>query len=161
VTAACRAIVACVGNGLVADDAAGGAVFDQLTAQGLPDDVRLEQLGTGGLALLDCLDGEPLLIVVDAVQFGAEPGTVHVLDWDDVPVSRGAAVSAHGIGVREAIDAGRLVYPERMPTRVVLIGIEGACFNQLGGSMTPSVAAAIPRATATVRDQLAGVSSQV
>ena len=148
------AVVACIGNGLVADDAAGGAVFDHLSLCGLPALTRLEQLGTGGLALLDYLEGEPTLVVVDAVQLGAAPGTVHVLEWDQVPVSRGAAVSAHGIGVREAIEAGRQLYPERMPSRVVLVGIEGACFDQLGGPMTPSVAAAIPRAAQAVLDQL-------
>jgi len=149
-----RALVACIGNGLVADDAAGGAVFDYLSDRGVPPWSRLEQLGTGGLSLLDWLEGESTLVVVDAVQFGAAPGTVHVLDWDQVPLSRGSAVSAHGIGVREAIEAGRHLYPERMPARVVLVGIEGACFNQLGRPMTPEVAAAVPRAAQAVIDQL-------
>ena len=151
---AISAVIACIGNGLVADDAAGGVVCEALRAIGVPQGVRLEHLGTGGLSLLDCLDGESTLIVVDAVQLGAAPGTVHVLDWADVPTSRGAAVSAHGIGVREAIDAGRQVYPQRMPARVVLVGIEGACFDQLGGPMTPAVAAAVPRAVRAVLDQL-------
>jgi hydrogenase maturation protease len=155
------AVVACIGNGLVADDAAGGAVFDYLSTCGVPQSVRLIQLGTGGLVLLDCLEGEPTLVVVDAVQLGAVPGTVHVLEWDDVPVSRGAAVSAHGIGVREAIEVGRRLFPELMPSRVVLVGIEGACFDQLGWPMTPSVVAAIPLAAQAVLDQLTRASAQV
>lgn len=148
---ASRAVVACVGNGLVADDAVGAAVFEHLESDGLPAWVRLEQMGTSGLALVDRLEGEPTLVVVDAVQLGAEAGTVHVLEWDEVPVSHGMAVSAHGIGVREAIEIGRLMFPERMPERVVLVGIEGACFDRLGVAMTPAVAAAIPRATSVVR----------
>jgi hydrogenase maturation protease len=148
------ALVVCIGNELAADDAAGGAVFHHLCARGLPANVRLEQLGTGGLALLDCLDGEPTLIIVDAVQLGAEPGTVHVLEWDQVPVPPRTGVTAHSIGVREAIETGRLVCPERMPAHVVLVGIEGATFDQLGGPMTPSVAAAVPYAAQAVMDQL-------
>ncbi len=146
-----RAVVACIGNGLVADDAVGGAIADRLTGDGLPPNVRVERLETGGLAMLDRLDGEDLLIVVDAVQLGAPAGTVHVLDWDAVPPAPGQAVSAHGIGVREAIDVGRMIDPARMPNAVMLVGVEGACFDRLGAAMTPSVAAAVPRAAAEVR----------
>lgn len=145
-----RAVVACVGNGLVADDAVGGAVAARLALAALPPGVRVELLGTGGLALLDGLDGEDVLVVVDAVQLGAAAGTLHVLEWDGLPSAPGQAVSAHGIGVREAIDVGRMLCPERMPGRVVLVGIEGACFDRLGGAMTPGVAAAVPRAAAEV-----------
>jgi hydrogenase maturation protease len=145
-----RAVVACIGNGLVADDAVGGAIADCLTTAGLPPNVRVERLETGGMALLDRLDGEEILVVVDAVQLGAIAGTVHVLDWNAVPHAPGQAVSAHGIGVREAIDVGRMIHPERMPCTVTLVGVEGACFDRLGGDMTPSVAAAVPRAAAEV-----------
>lgn len=149
-----RVVVACVGNGLVADDAVGGAVFDCLAESHLPAHIRLEQLGTGGMALLDCLDGEPTLVVVDAVQLGSQPGTVHVLEWDAVPLSPGAAVSSHGVGVREVIEVGRLLYPDRMPERVVLVGIEGRCFDHLGGPMTPAVADAVPRAVRAVVNEI-------
>jgi hydrogenase maturation protease len=149
-----------VGNGLVADDAVGGAVAACLAPADLPPGVRVEVLGTGGLALLDGLDGEDVLIVVDAVQLGAAAGTLHVLDWDALPSAPGQAVSAHGIGVREAIDVGRMLCPERMPGRVVLVGIEGACFDRLGGAMTPEVAVAVPRAAAAVAKLVRGGATQ-
>jgi hydrogenase maturation protease len=139
-------LVVCIGNDLVADDAAGCAVYRQLTQGRLWKEVRLEMLACGGVALLDRLAGERILIVVDAVQFGSAPGTVHVLDWDDLPSNTGEVVSAHGIGVREAIEIGRHLMPEAMPSRVLLIGIEGRCFDAVGEPMTAAVAAAVPRA---------------
>ena len=145
-----RALVACIGNGLVADDAVGGEVYARLEAGALPDGVRIEHLETAGIALLDRLDGERTLVVVDAVQLGGDAGTVHVLDWDAVPLSPGAAVSGHGVGIREAIEVGRRLFPEQMPERVVLVGIEGRCFDELGARMTPAVAAAVPRAVRAV-----------
>lgn len=145
-------VIACVGNSLAGDDAAGSAVYDALALRRLPPDTRLRLLGLGGIALLDELQGEDSLIVVDAVQLGAAPGTVHVMEWDAIPEARGAAVSLHGLGIRETVTIGRALYPEIMPHRIVLVGIEGQRFDLLGAEMTPPVAAAIDEAVVRVMD---------
>jgi hydrogenase maturation protease len=144
-----RALVACVGNALIGDDAAGCAVYDRL-ARRPPDGVRLAYLATSGISLLEHLSGEPLLVVVDAVQFGAAPGAVHVLALETLPAAHGPAVSAHGIGLREALEVGNLLYPGQMPRQAVLVGIEGRCFDAIGAQMTPAVARAVPRAARAV-----------
>ena len=149
---AARALVVCIGNELVADDAVGHAVFTQLTEQGLPGNVRLEYCGVGGIALLELLTGqEELMIVVDAVQLGEPVGTVRLWPWDELPVLEGgSAISAHGIGLKDTLAIGQTLYPERMPNRILLVGIEGRCFDQLGAAMTPEVAAAVPLAVAAI-----------
>jgi hydrogenase maturation protease len=125
-----------------------------LNLRPLPPDTRLRLLGLGGIALLDDLlemqGSASLLIVVDAVQLGAVPGTVHVMEWDAIPEAQGAAVSVHGLGIRETVTIGRALYPEIMPHRIVLVGIEGQCFDLLGVEMTPQVAAAIDKAVVQV-----------
>jgi len=84
-------------------------------------------LTTGGVALLDYLTGtDQAMIVVDAVQLGDPPGTIHCLSWDELPVNGNATISAHGIGLRETIEVGRLLYPEKLPSIVRLIGIDTA-----------------------------------
>ena len=143
------AVIACVGNSLAGDDAAGCAVYEVLAGRHLPPGSQLLLLGVGGIALLDELGGEECLIVVDAVQLGAAPGTVHVLAWDALPEA-GAAVSLHGLGIREVVEIGRRLYPEIMPQRIFLVGIEGRCFDRLGEGMRPAVAAAIDKAAKTV-----------
>jgi hydrogenase maturation protease len=144
-----KALVACVGNSLVGDDAVGCAVYDRL-ARRPPAGVRLTYLASSGISLLEYLSGEPLLVVVDAVQFGAAPGVVHVLPLETLPAARGPAVSAHGIGLREALEVGNLLYPGQMPRQAVLVGIEGRCFDAIGAQMTPAVARAVPRAARAV-----------
>jgi hydrogenase maturation protease len=136
-------LIVCVGNDLVADDAVGCQIFERLMGMSFPPEVRLHRVGVGGLALLEELHGEKLLVVVDAVHFGALPGTVHVLDWDALAEDRGPPVTSHGIGLREVIGICRALYPEKNPGRVVLVGIEGKCFNEMGVPMTPEVAAAV------------------
>lgn len=141
-------LIVCIGNDLVADDGAGPAVFDALSRMSLPPSVRLVNLGLGGIALLDELDGEDSLVVVDAVMLGDPAGTVHVIDWDALPEA-GQAVTAHGIGVREALAVGCRLFPERMPKSVGLVGIEGRCFDGLGEPLSPEVAGAVQSAAVT------------
>ncbi len=149
-----RALVVCVGNSLVGDDAAGCAVYELLSREPLPKGAKLQLLGVGGISLLDCLDGESIMIVVDAVQLGGSPGTLHVIDWDDLPQAAAGAVSAHGVGLREAIALGRMLSPGAMPRKVLLIGIEGVSFDTIGSPMTPEVANAVEQCANEVRKQL-------
>jgi len=113
-------------------------------------DARVEYCGVGGIDLLPLLEGETDMIVVDAVQFGADAGTVHVVPWDRLPCTS-TEISAHGLGLRETIEIGRLLYPERMPQRVTLVGIEGRCFNLTREFMSSEVADAIDTAVEQVR----------
>ncbi len=143
------ALVVCIGNDLVADDGAGHAVHRLLAARLPAVGMRLALLGLGGMSLVDQLQGEEHLIVVDAVQLGAPAGTIHVLDWAALPAS-GCQFSCHGIGVREAIEVSRKLYPEMTPQTVHLVGIEGRCFDQLGEGLSDEVAAAVIPAAAAV-----------
>ncbi len=139
--------VVCIGNSLVADDAAGCVVYEKLKEQKLPDDVHLYHLGVGGMNLLDLLSGERTLLVIDAVQFGSPPGTIHWLEWQDLPGRSVQPVSLHGIGIRDVIEVGRIAFPERMPNEVLLLGIEGECFDSFVTEMSPGVQDAVERAT--------------
>jgi hydrogenase maturation protease len=93
-------------------------------------------------------------VVCDAVRLGAAPGTIHRLDWQDMPSREGPAVSAHGIGLVEVLAIAELLYPERLPRRALLIGVEGSCFDQVGPP-TPAVLAAVEPAAAAVLDAVA------
>jgi len=152
-----RALVVCIGNSLIADDALGWAVFERLEERWLPEGVRVEFLELGGLRLLDILDGEDLLIVVDAVRFGSDPGTLYVLDWQDLPEAEGLPVTSHDIGLSEAIRIGRVLFPEKMPSGIILVGVEGKCFDQCGVGMTPRVEEAVKDAM----DSVVGILGKV
>jgi len=141
-----RSLVVCIGNDLVADDAIGHEIYRLLNNRALPEGVRVCLLGVGGMDLLDEINGEDLLIVVDAVQFGAAPGSVHVLDWENIPSRELRPVSGHGIGVKEALQVCRKLYPEKAAGSVYLVGVEGQCFDMVGVGLTPAVLAGLPEA---------------
>lgn len=141
-----RTIVICIGNELIADDAVGFEIFNRLAGC----NARLEYCSVGGIDLLPMLEGETDLVVVDAVQLGAEPGSVHVVPWESLPHDS-SAISSHGLGLRETIEIGTLLYPERMPERMTLVGIEGRCFNLTREYMTTEVEAAIDTAVSIIK----------
>ncbi len=147
-------LVVCIGNELVADDAIGFEVHASL-ARRLPPGVRLEYCSVGGIALLDLLDGtEDAMIVVDAMCLGAAVGTVHCLGMDDIPRSRANAISAHGIGLRETMEIGAALYPERMPKQISLVGVEGRCFDLPRAHMSKEVTEATEPAVEKVMSLL-------
>lgn len=96
--------------------------------------------------MLEELDGEEKLVVVDAVQFGARPGTLHIMDWEQIPTKEVRPVSGHGIGVKEALQVCRRLYPDRAAEIIYLVGIEGACFDMVGAGLTPEVQEVLPNA---------------
>jgi hydrogenase maturation protease len=140
-----RTVIICIGNELVADDAVGFEIFKRLSGC----EARLEYCAVGGIDLLPLLDGETDMVVVDAVEFGAAPGTLHVLPWNSLPRAS-TAISSHGLGLRETIEIGAILYPNEMPERITLVGIEGRCFNRTREHMTTEVYGAIDHAVRTI-----------
>ena len=145
-----RTIIICIGNELIADDSVGFEIYNRLAGC----NARLEYCSVGGIDLLPMLEGETDLIVVDAVQFGAAPGTIHVLPWDELPCDS-SAITSHGLGLRETIEIGSTLYPGTMPERITLVGIEGRCFNRTREYMTVEVQEALGSAVTMIEEIVA------
>lgn len=78
-----RVLVAGMGNDLRQDDGFGIAVVRSFEASGAPEGVRIYESGIAGIGLVqELMDGYEALIVVDATDRGAEPGTVFLLETD-------------------------------------------------------------------------------
>jgi len=74
-----------------------------------------------GARLLEQMRGADAAILVDAVQCGAEPGTVLRIEADAIGDAQ-APLSSHGFGVAAALDLGRSL--GELPKHVVLVGID-------------------------------------
>lgn len=147
-----QVLVAAFGNELRGDDGFGIAVLRRLEALGAagagPHDVRLLEVGTGGLWLAQqLLSPCDRLIIIDAVARGAVPGTVCVLKVDEVPPADGVdmhlAVPSRALAVAQAIGA--------LPRDTFIVGCEPAETEELTLDLTPAVRAAVDSAAARVR----------
>ena len=128
-----------VGNPFRSDDAAGLEVARRLREKNICGTTILEHGGEGA-DLLEVWKGAQEVIVIDAVQSGAAPGTVHRIDAvaEKLPgwVPRG---STHALGVAEAVELARAL--GELPPRMILYGIEGRNFAA-GTELSPEVARA-------------------
>ena len=79
-----RVLVAGMGNVLRRDDGFGVEVARRLVDwDALPPDVKVVEVGIGGIHLVqEMMDGYDALVVIDAVERGSPPGTVHLLAAD-------------------------------------------------------------------------------
>jgi hydrogenase maturation protease len=142
-----RILVACVGNVLRRDDGFGPAVAARLT--GLPAQAEVVETGIGGIALLqELIAGCEGLVLIDAVDRGAEEGTVFVIDPE--------------VGEAEHVPDLHLANPERvltmakalgaLPHRVLIVGCQPAEVDDLGDGLSPKVQRAVEVAAGKVEE---------
>jgi hydrogenase maturation protease len=144
-----------IGQSLRGDDGAGLAAVrlwqDNYPSTAQAPNIRVDLAENPGINLLNLLEGADSAILVDSVQSGAKPGTLHCLVESDITAFLGGANSAHGWGVAETLALGRLINPEDLPTKLVLIGIEAGGM-ELGEVLSPDVAAALPEVVRLIEE---------
>jgi hydrogenase maturation protease len=146
-------VVIGVGNRWRRDDAIGLVVVDALRDR-VDDTVALVESDGEPTRLLDAFSLAPTVLMIDAVITGAEAGTVHRFNDDELPNQMGIGQSSHLVQLVETIELGKLL--GRLPNGLVLIGIEATDFEN-GEGMTELVAAAVESAVQTVLDELSTI----
>jgi hydrogenase maturation protease len=133
-----------IGNLLWADEGFGVRCAEALATQySLPPEVRVMDGGTQGLYLLPYVQEVRRLIVFDAVDYGLPPGSVKIVEGDEVPRFMGAKkMSLHQTGFQEVIAAAALT--GRLPEAMLLIGVQPVELDDYGGSLRPEIKARVP-----------------
>ena len=84
-----KTLIMGIGNVLWADEGFGVRCVEALAdAWSFPAEVTLLDGGTQGLYLLPFLEEADTLIVFDAVDYGLVPGTLKIVEGDEVPADR-------------------------------------------------------------------------
>lgn len=137
-----------VGNILWADEGFGVRAVETLHARHVfPENVKLVDGGTQGLALLPLVEDTDVLIILDAVDFGREPGELVLADDDDVPQCLTAKkMSLHQTSMVDVLGLARL--KDTLPLHIRLIGVQPLDLENYGGSVTAPVRAQIDAALA-------------
>ncbi|SDH87107.1 hydrogenase maturation protease [Roseospirillum parvum] len=99
-----------------------------------------------GLGLIALWEDRQTVVLVDAAQSGAAPGTLHRLDSADGSLlnplaGRLFATNSHAFGVAQAIHTAAVL--KRLPGRLVVLAVEAADLT-LGHGLSAPVAAMMP-----------------
>lgn len=141
-----------LGNLLLGDDGVGLRLLDQLAAGDCSEDVEFIDGGTQGLALLGYLEDRELVVVLDAIQLGDPPGTIHVVNCAEIERMQAMRSStSHESNALELLAYARLLGWQ--PRHLVLVGIEPES-TRTGIGLSASVEAALPIAIECARSQM-------
>lgn len=140
-----------VGNTLLSDDGAGVHVVEALRERAAPDgQPRIAYLdgGTIGLSLLPDIEDAAAVIIVDAAELGASPGTVRCFVGPEMDAQlKGKKRTAHEVAVADLMAAAEL--GGRLPDKRALVAIQPAS-TEWGLAPTAAVTQALPQASAAV-----------
>lgn len=150
-----RVLVLGIGNVLWADEGFGVRAVEAVhEGYALPDDVRLMDGGTQGLALLGDVTGSTHVLVFDSIDFGDAPGTLRLLCDREVPAWAGAKMSLHQQSFMELLAIADL--QGGFPPHLALVGVQPERLMDFGGSLSPCVRARLPEAVERGIDVLRG-----
>ncbi len=144
-----------IGNVLWADEGFGVRCVETLAQNwAFDDNVKLLDGGTQGLYLLPFLEEAGILLVFDAIDYGLAPGTMKVVEGDEVPAFMGAKkMSLHQTGFQDVIATATLM--GYCPETLILIGCQPVELEDYGGGLRDIVAARIEPAIAIALKKLA------
>lgn len=139
-----KILVLGIGNTLLADEGVGIVAMRELEARfGAREDMEFLDGGTLSFTLAVPIAECDALLVIDAAELGAAPGSVRSFEGEEMERFLGAnrKSSVHEVGLLDLMSISRLT--GHWPERRALIGVQPAVVNW-GEALTPQVAAALP-----------------
>ena len=118
-----NAIVIGLGNRYRGDDAAGPVALDRLSGR-LPENVPVFESAGDAAAIIEAWRDRDRAVLIDAVESGAEPGTVHRLDGRAGVPAHWNMGSTHLVSIGEAVELSWAL--ECLPAELLIFGIEVA-----------------------------------
>jgi hydrogenase maturation protease len=115
-------VVIGLGNPLMADDGVGIAALERLRASGAPADVELVDGGTWGMNLLPIIESAGRVLLMDAIDAGGAPGTLHVLERAQIPRYLATKISPHQVDLRDVLALAEL--RGNLPEQTVALGLQ-------------------------------------
>lgn len=137
-----RTLVIGVGNLLRTDDGVGIHVINRLSR--LHPEVDTLDAAMGSIEIIEAMRGYDRAVIVDAIETGAEPGTIYRvnLTGGEKPPT---ITHSHGTDIITILQLGHQLYPTEMPEETLLIAVEAEDTTTIGDKPTPKVEEAIEK----------------
>jgi hydrogenase maturation protease len=123
-----RTVVVGLGNTLMGDDGLGVAALMRLQREwSVYPEVDWIDGGTAGMCLLPIVEGARRVMLIDAIDAGAAPGTTHVIERDRLPRYLATKVSPHQIDLRDVLALAEL--RGTLPDDAIAVGLQPAAIG--------------------------------
>jgi hydrogenase maturation protease len=160
-----RILVAGIGNVFLGDDGFGVEVVRRLTERELPEGVEVADFGIRGMDLAYALqDDYEVVIFVDAIPRGEEPGTVYLLE-PEIEEDGEVALDTHGMDPVKVIQLSRALGAK--PTRTLVVGCEpqvvvsGEDYDDMLMELSEPVRAAVEEAVKLLESLVEEINKEV
>lgn len=118
-----RTVVIGLGNPLMGDDGLGLAVLERLqTDYAVPPEVELVDGGTWGMNLLPVIEDAARVILIDAIDVAAAPGTPVRLERARLPRYLATKISPHQVDLRDVLGLAEL--RGTLPADTIAVGLQ-------------------------------------
>jgi hydrogenase maturation protease len=147
-----RTVVIGLGNPLMGDDGLGLVALERLRADyQVPPDVELVDGGTWGMNLLPVIESAGRVILIDAIDVGAAPGTPVRLERARLPRYLAMKISPHQVDLRDVLGLAEL--RGTLPADTVAIGLQPQRIA-LGNELTDTLRCRVDEVVALVLEEL-------
>lgn len=141
-----------LGNLLLGDEGVGVHAVEALKKNyEFPEEIRLLDGGTLGLDLLHLIEGVEKVLFVDAVDVKREPGTIAVIQGEDLPSLLEPKLSLHHVGLSDLLFASGFLGTR--PAEIVLVGIQPETM-EIGLELSKTIQGRFDRLLETVLEKL-------
>lgn len=140
-----------IGNYILQDEGVGVHVVNHLKEMELPEQVSLVDGGTHSYDLVDFFCQADIIIVVDALKAGGEPGTIYRAPLEDLGLKKDEnSTSLHQMSFIEAVQMVNLLghHPQ-----ITVFGVEPKTIDW-GLELTPEISAKLPRLVELVTEEI-------
>lgn len=146
-------LVVGVGNEMMGDEGVGVRVVRELIDSFVfPDTVAVVDGGLSGMSLLPMIRAAEEVVIIDAVEAAAKPGSIFMFNSEEVEIADPERLSVHDAGIREVIRNAALMGDALDAT---IIGVQPKKLDDFGGGISKPVAKNINRVIEIVLDLLA------
>jgi hydrogenase maturation protease len=137
-----RKVVLGLGNTLNRDEGLGVHCLEPLRKRiGGGSGLEILDGGVLGMSLLPLVESCSHLLLLDAVDIGAPPGTVAELSRGEIPLFARLKLSLHQVGFQEVLEFAGI--RDRLPGRLHLIGAQPFDLS-IGVGLSPEIESVVP-----------------
>lgn len=161
-------LIAGVGNELRQDDAFGVLLAQKLQQEAkFPPSVKVMEIGSAGIHLVQQLfDKYDVLILLDIVNWGGRPGTIHFKELEIKDIAQLPAeekneflADMHYINPLKALMMAKAIHV--LPPQVLFLGCESHVHEEIGIGLSKVVEAALPLAFEKVKEWVSSKTKSV